>query len=145
MVLKLYNKIKALILYYKDKYIHFIKYSLIGVTGVTLDITIFYLLYQKLGMYYQVANIISVSCGITNNFLLNSFLNFKMKDKLFKRFIQFYSVGLFGLGISAGLLFLFVEQLHIIEIVAKLMTIAVVTIIQFNLNKRITFKGYDKN
>lgn len=145
MVLKLYHKIRALILYYKDKYKYFIKYSLIGVTGVTLDITIFFLLHQKLGMYYQVANIISVSCGITNNFLLNSFLNFKMKDKLFKRFIRFYSVGLFGLGISAGLLYIFVEQLHIIEIIAKLMTIAVVTIIQFNLNKRITFKGYDKD
>ena len=128
-----------------SKHKYFIKYALIGVTGVSIDMFLFYILHKQVGIHYQFANIISVSCGITNNFMLNAFFNFKMKDKLIQRFFQFYSIGLFGLLISAGLLYLFIEQFFIQEIVAKLMTVAVVTIVQFNLNKLVTFRGYNKS
>lgn len=128
-----------------NKYKHFIKYAMIGITGVSIDMVMFYVLNKNVGMHYQLSNVISVSCGITNNFLLNAFFNFKMKDRLLIRFFQFYSIGLFGLLISAGLLYLFVEHFLILEIVAKIMTVGVVTIIQFNLNKIFTFKGYNKS
>ena len=67
--------------YQKNK--RFIVYCLIGFTGVSLDFFIFYLLNNQLGIYYQYANVISVSLGIANNFVLNAFFNFKMLDKFF--------------------------------------------------------------
>ncbi len=91
-------------------------------------------------MYYQYANIISVSCGITNNFILNAILNFKVKDKMFIRFLRFYSIGLIGLIISSGLLYFLIDVFRMIEIISKGCTIFVVVILQYNLNKRITFK-----
>ena len=91
-------------------------------------------------MHYQVANIFSVTIGITNNFFLNAYFNFKVKDKLFNRFIKFYSIGLIGLGISAGILYVLIEMFNFHELASKAIVIVVVSILQFNLNKYITFK-----
>ncbi|OGY45179.1 MAG: hypothetical protein A2744_01325 [Candidatus Buchananbacteria bacterium RIFCSPHIGHO2_01_FULL_44_11] len=124
--------------YQKNK--RFIVYCLIGFTGVSLDFFIFYLLNNQLGIYYQYANVISVSLGIANNFVLNAFFNFKMLDKFFSRFLKFYSIGLLGLATSALCLYLMIEILTLETIVAKILTIFIVTAIQYTLNKKLTFK-----
>ena len=124
--------------YQKNK--RFIVYCLIGFTGVSLDFFIFYLLNNQLGIYYQYANVISVSLGIANNFVLNAFFNFKMLDKFFSRFLKFYSIGLLGLATSALCLYLMIEILTLETIVAKIPTIFIVTAIQYTLNKKLTFK-----
>ena len=125
-------------IYQKNK--RFIVYCLIGFTGVSLDFFIFYLLNNQLGIYYQYANVISVSLGIANNFVLNAFFNFKMLDKFFSRFLKFYSIGLLGLATSALCLYLMIEILTLETIVAKILTIFIVTAIQYTLNKKLTFK-----
>ena len=56
------------------------------------------------------------------------------------RFLSFYSVGLLGLGVSAALLWLFVEILRWNELLSKLVIIFVVTVLQFTLNKCVTFR-----
>ncbi len=129
------NTIKNLYQRYKN----FIKYCVIGFSGAFLDFCLFALLTHFL-IYYQYANAISVTFGITNNFFLNAYFNFKVKDRLFKRFISFYAVGMFGLLISAAMLFVLVETLHTNKIIAKILTIFVITIVQFSLNKIITFR-----
>lgn len=124
------------------RYENFIKYSLIGVTGVALDFSMFAILTKYFNVYYQYANILSVSLGITNNFLLNAYFNFKLTDNLFVRFMKFYSVGLVGLMLSSVCLFVFIEVMLIEGIVAKIVVIGVVAIVQFKLNKIFTFKEY---
>ena len=49
-------------------------------------------------------------------------------------------MGLIGLGISEGMLFLMVTQGEWNEIVSKLISVVVVALVQFVLNKYITFK-----
>ena len=124
------------------RYDTFIKYSLIGVTGVVLDFGMFAILTKYFKVYYQFANILSVSLGITNNFLLNAYFNFKLTDNLFVRFMKFYSVGLVGLMLSTVFLFIFIEVMLIEGILAKIVVIGVVAIIQFKLNKIFSFKEY---
>ncbi len=126
------------------RYREFVVYCLIGGSGVTLDCLVFVGLTMGLGWHYQLANAISVSCGICNNFFLNAFFNFKRTDRLWLRFLSFYSVGLLGLGVSAALLWLFVEVLCWNELIAKLVIIFVVTILQFTLNKCVTFRRTKK-
>ena len=67
-----------------------VRYCVIGVSGATLDALLFYLL-THIGIHYQIANLISVSCGIVNNFFLNAFFNFKTKNRLLFRFCSFCS------------------------------------------------------
>lgn len=128
---------KYILIIYK-RYQRFIKYSIIGLTGATLDFILFLIFNKHFRMYYQLANIISVSVGITNNFILNVKFNFEVKDDLFIRFLKFYSVGIFGLGLTAILLLIMVEMLHWQILVSKMVTILLVPIIQFQLNKTIT-------
>ena len=113
---------------------------MIGCTGATLDFVVYALLTNVAGMHYQFANFFSVSFGIINNFFWNCYFNFKTKDKILKRLVSFYSVGMFGWALSAGCLWLFIEVMSINVLIAKLGTIFFVTVVQFCLNKFITFK-----
>jgi putative flippase GtrA len=123
-----------------QKHCAFVVYCFIGVTGVCLDFLVYYILTQICDVHYQMANAIGVSCGICNNFFWNAFFNFKQKDRLLLRFCSFYCVGLLGLAISALLLWLFIGVLNWHELLSKLLIIFVVTIVQFTLNKCVTFR-----
>lgn len=115
-------------------------YCLIGCTGATLDFAVYALLTHVAGLHYQLANFLSVSFGIINNFVLNRQFNFKTKDKTLARLCSFYAVGMFGWALSAGCLWLFIEKMEMNALVAKLGTIFFVTVVQFCLNKFITFR-----
>lgn len=116
-------------------------YGIIGASCATLDFLIYtLLLYISSGHHILLANSISVTCGIVTSFLLNRQYNFKVKDKLIKRFVSFLTVGIIGLMISSALIIWLVDEMNINMLIAKLMTIIVVSLVQFILNKFITFK-----
>ena len=122
-----------------------IVYGMIGCMGASLDFIIFWLLTNRVGLHYQLSNFVGVLFGITNNFFLNAFFNFKMTDRLFVRFVSFLGVGLTGWGMSAGLLWAFIDRMVMENAYAKLLTILLVTAVQFVLNKFITFRKGAKN
>jgi len=117
-----------------------ILYGIIGGFCAGLDFGIYTALCYWDIMPYLWANTISIHVGIFTSFVLNRSLNFKVKDKVKTRFLSFYTVGLVGLGISTLMLWLMVDMAHWNEIVCKLITIVVVALVQFLLNKHITFK-----
>ncbi len=120
------------------KYNNFISYSLIGVVGTTLDSLTLFSLNEK-GVYYLIAGTIGFSIGVSINFVLNSFFNFKVKDNLVRRFLNYYSVGVIGLIITSFILYIFVDFFSFSLLLAKLIAIISVLFIQYNLNKKITF------
>jgi putative flippase GtrA len=122
----------------------FIKYCIIGCFGVSLDFIVFSVLTNLFDMYYQYANIISVNCGIINNFFWNRTWTFSCKDQSLKRFISFYIVGLIGLFLSSLFLYFFVDIFKFNVLLGKTITIILVVLIQFNLNKYITFTKVSK-
>lgn len=125
----LYSKFRDLILY-----------GIIGCFTSFLDFCVFTILSQHIGIYYLVANCISVLVGITTSFTLNRAYNFKVKDKTKRRFVIFLTVGLCGLGISNFILWIGVDKLKFDETVTKLASIVLVVGFQFFLNKFVTFK-----
>jgi putative flippase GtrA len=122
-----------------QRYRHFFLYQLIGVSGVLLDLVLFLILYNVVGMHEQVATVISTSAGIANNFLLNSFLNFRKRDGMLRRFARFYSVGLLGIALVAALLLVFHTWLGVDANVVKIVSMPVVAIFQFFLNRKWSF------
>lgn len=118
---------------------------MIGCVGASFDFIVFWLLTNRVGIYYQLSNFIGVLFGITNNFFLNAFLNFKTTDRLFVRFASFLGVGLTGWCVSAGLLWAFIDRMGMANTYAKLLTIFFVTAVQFVLNKFVTFRKGAKN
>ncbi|MBQ8124304.1 MAG: GtrA family protein [Kiritimatiellae bacterium] len=123
-----------------EKYRQLIVYCIIGCTGATFDFLVYAILTNAMGMHYQIANFLSVSFGIINNFFWNCYFNFKTKDRILRRLASFYSVGMFGWALSAGSLWLLIAVMGLNTLVAKLGTIFFVTVVQFCLNKFITFR-----
>lgn len=126
-VVNLYNRFRNLILY-----------GIIGAMCAALDFGIYSCL--CLVIPFLLANIISTHVGIICSFLLNRYYNFKVKDKTPQRFVSFYLVGLLGLGLSEVLLYLFVDIFDWSNLLSKLFTIFIVALLQFLLNKYVTFK-----
>ena len=120
-----------------------ILYGVIGCFCAALDFGIFTLLCHYEVMPYLWANVVSVSIGLTVSFMLNRSINFKVKDKTTQRFLSFYVIGLIGLGISSLMLWLMVDMMHWDKMMCKLVAILFVALIQFLLNKFITFRQSD--
>lgn len=129
LIKSLYSKFRNLILY-----------GIIGSCTATLDFLIFTVLTQWTPIHYIIANIISCSSGIFCSFQLNRKYNFKVTDHTIRRMVIFFSVGVFGMFLSSVILHFCIDDLHWNEIVSKLASIVIVVIIQFFLNKYISFR-----
>jgi len=118
---------------------HFILYAAIGCSGVLLDLVLFLVLYNVLNVHEQIATAMSTTAGIVNNFLLNSFLNFRKRDGMLRRFLRFYTVGLMGIGLTTALLGVFSTGLGVDPNIVKVLSLPVVVLFQFTFNKRWSF------
>lgn len=116
-----------------------ILYGIFGSCSALLDLIIFTAL-VRWGMYYMLANSISVLAGISTSFLLNRQYNFKVKDAAFRRFSIFLTIGLIGMLLSNLILYCCIDVMGADEFLSKLLSIVLVALFQFVLNKYITFK-----
>lgn len=135
-------EVKSLIKTLYSKFRNLILYGIIGGFCAALDFGIYAALCYTNIMPYLMANIISVHCGIFCSFFLNRSINFKVKNKPRRRFVSFYAIGLIGLAISEGMLYVMVTLMGLDTVICKLVTVVVVALIQFLLNKYITFRTY---
>lgn len=124
--------------FYK-KFRNLILYGIIGCSTASLDFIIYTLLIHA-GIYYVIANSISVVAGIVTSFFLNRQYNFKVKDNTKRRFVIFLTVGLCGMLLSNLILYICVDLFDLNKIVSKLLSIVLVVILQFIINQYITFK-----
>jgi len=121
------------------RYRNIVLYGIIGSFAALIDFLIFRILTSINGFYYVFANIVSVSVGITISFSLNKRFNFRVFDKVLKRFVVFALIGLSGLLISSVIIFVLVDLFDLNKTLAKAMTIILLALVQFLLNKSITF------
>jgi len=117
----------------------FVKYALVGVVGLVVDMGLFYVFYEILHINYIVSNIMSSSLAVVNNFILNSIFTFKVKNKLFYRFISFFSIALVGMALSSGMLAVMIDGMHLNSMVSKAISVFFVALIQYYVNKKLTF------
>ncbi|MEV6229459.1 GtrA family protein [Saccharopolyspora sp. NPDC003752] len=114
-------------------------YAVIGASGVLLDYLLFLLLFNAAGLHEQLANAISTTAGITNNFVLNTLFNFRKRDRIAVRFLRFYAVGVAGIGLTFVLLQVFSGWLGIDPNLVKAGSLPVVLIFQYSINKKWSF------
>jgi putative flippase GtrA len=78
--------------------------------------------------------------GIVSSFLLNTFVNFRVWDRLKIRVIRFFAVGYVGLALSMLVIHTGVNILNGREMLVKMFSVFIVAIVQFTVNKLFTFK-----
>ena len=135
------EKIKTAI--YSEDFVQLVKYVLIGVLGLVVDFGIYTIL-THFKMNVEIANIISSTCGIINNFLWNSYTNFKVHDRMILRFISYFIVGQITTVFTTVSLFIFVNKLGYPHLIVKIVATFVATLIQFVINKVVTFRKAKK-
>ncbi len=94
------------------------------------------------GMYYMGAAVVSFLFAVTNNFYWNFRWTFKGRAAYRSRrnkYFRFLAISLLNLGFNLLLLRLFVESLEWDKTLAQLVSIGLVSVLNFLLNSRFTF------
>ncbi len=118
---------------------HVVNYVLIGITGIFVDFGIFAILFNLFNINPIVANALSGCCSITSNFTLNALFNFKTRNRLLARFLSFFGIALGGIAITSITLNIFHEGLGVNANIVKFVSLIVIVVVQYNLNKVISF------
>ena len=118
----------------------FLLYCICGGLGVSTDYAIYYLAFTG-GMWYQGANGLGYLAGTLMSFTLNRVFTFGMRDRVLQRLLMFLSIAAVGFAASALLLWVLVQTLGVDPRIAKLLTLPMVVLLQFSLNRRITFRA----
>ena len=117
----------------------FFLYSLLGSIGMLSDFAIFYVIVE-LDVNYQIANAIGYATGTTISFRLHRRITFRVQDRVLIRLILFFVVAGIGYTASTVMLWFFVELSGFNILFSKLMTLPIVALLQYLLNRNITFQ-----
>jgi dolichol-phosphate mannosyltransferase len=127
----------------------FLKFGLVGFSGVFVDMAIFYLLSDASTMGWGLtrSKIIAAEVAVLNNFLWNDLWTFRDlaqqqfgRRKLIKRFVKFNLICLVGIGLNLIILNFLYKNLHINKYLANLIAIAIVTIWNFWFNLKLSWR-----
>ena len=121
----------------------FLLYCVIGASGVTLDFGIYSLLVKSGLLDYQAANAVGYASGTLLSFVLNAKFNFRVADKIPLRLASFFSIAFLGWLVSAGLLHLLIGRFGFDKYLSKLTTLVIVVLLQYNLNRLLSFRKTD--
>ena len=119
--------------------LQFFKYVFLGGIGATVDLLSFYLFTREFSSPL-VANVVSTMLGIITSYLLNSRFTFKRKYN-FNQILSFTGIGFFGILLSTLILWSGVNLISATSLISKVVSMPIVALVQFTLNKHFTFKA----
>jgi putative flippase GtrA len=126
----------------------FARFLIVGVTGTALDFTLLTLLKLWGGLPTLVANTISYSAGIVNNFTLNRLWTFKdsTNPNIVGQFAQYFTINIGGLLLNNFLIWVFEPIFAIVigdefaYLPAKAVASLVAVVFNFLANRYVTFR-----
>ncbi len=118
----------------------FVKFGVVGFSGVFVDFGITYLLREKIKIEQFLANAIGFSVAATSNYILNRIWTYQSQNpEVIVEFSKFFLFSLIGLAINTLILWVLVKKGKWNFYLSKLFAIGVVTIWNFVVNTLITF------
>lgn len=119
----------------------FIKFGLVGASGVVVDFGVTSLLRDVLHLNQYVANSTGFACAVISNYLLNRVWTFRSKNPgVAAEFGRFALVAVVGLALNNAMIYLLNELWHLPFYPAKLVATGVVMVWNFLANYFFTFK-----
>ncbi|MEM9770118.1 MAG: glycosyltransferase [Cyanobacteria bacterium P01_D01_bin.73] len=129
-----------------------LRFGIVGLSGVFVDMAVFYGLRGVLGWGLTRSAILSAEVAIFNNFLWNDRWTFgdisrsqtRFRQKL-KRFLKFNVVCLLGLLLNVTIINILFNRFGVNEYAAKLLAIAAVTLWNFWFNLKLSWRVTEKD
>lgn len=118
----------------------FIRFCIVGFTGLLVDYSFTYLGKEKLEINKYVANGFGFLCAATTNFFLNKFWTFEdhNPDELIQ-YSKYLLIAFIGLGFNTLVIYALVNKKNMNFYLAKLIAIAVAIVWNFTANYNFTF------
>jgi len=140
-----YLKHLSSLMWRKGEYLRFLKFCLVGASGVGVNMGLLWLLTEKAGIPYLGSSAIAIEISIITNFILNNYFTFRQRNEpgvkaFFYRLMKFNIVSLAGLGINLGILGLFTEVFDIYYMLSNLVGIAIAFLWNYLVNTWWTWK-----
>lgn len=118
----------------------FLKFGLVGLSGVIVDFAVTWICKEKLHIQKFVANSIGFTVAASGNYLLNRWWTFQSHNqKVLQEYLGFIAVSVIGLAINNAILWYLHDRCKINFYLAKLFAIGITTIWNFLANYFITF------
>ncbi len=125
-----------------DLLFKFLKFGVVGVSGVVVDFGVTWLLKEQLRLNKYIANSAGFACAVVSNYILNRIWTFHSADPhVGIQFAKFAVVALVGLGMNNAIIFYLTERRGIKFYTAKLVATGVVMLWNFGANYFFTFRS----
>ncbi len=120
--------------------VQFVKFGIVGISNTLLTLAVYTILLKVFDVWYLAASAIGFAVGATNGFLLNRRWTFRehVGDALTP--VRWAIVQGCGLALNEGLLYLFVHDVGLDELLGQVFATAVVTVTTFLVNRAWTFR-----
>lgn len=127
-------------------FVQLIRYGLVSVVALVVDFGGMVLLVELLSVHYLVAATVSFTAGLIVNYVLSRLWVFNESRYRSKagEFIAFSLIGIVGLLLNNGIIWLSVEHVGMHYAVSKVIATGVVFFWNFGLRKIIVFKQIKK-
>lgn len=124
----------------KELLFKFLKFGIVGASGVIIDFGFTYLCKEIFKIQKYVANAIGFTIAASSNYIFNRIWTFHSQNpEIGLEYGKFLFISLIGLGINTLILWISVSKFNKNFYVSKLFAIAVVTIWNFFVNLIFTF------
>ena len=118
----------------------FVKFSLVGFSGVFVDFGITYIFKEKFSVNKYISNSLGFICAATSNYFLNRIWTFQSHDPaILLQYSKFFTISLIGLMLNNLVVFFIHQKGQINFYVSKIFAIALVTLWNFFANYLYTF------
>ena len=125
----------------------FIRFSVVGLIGVAVDLGVFYFLHNQLNLTLTLSAMLSTEVAIINNFLWNDVWTFSYVSQeqqsisqRLQRFFKFNLICFFGLILNSLIVNWVFYKFGVNEYIAKLGAIACVSLCNFWLNLKFNWQ-----
>jgi putative flippase GtrA len=119
----------------------FLKFCVVGFSGLILDFGITWLLKERVRTNRYFANSAGFLVAVVCNYAMNRIWTFASNDpQVTVQFIKFLGIAMIGLGLNNGIILL-LERKNINFYVAKLIAIGIVVAWNFIMNYRFAFNS----
>ena len=123
-------------------FLQFIKFCVVGGTGVVVDFGITFLFKEKLKLNKYIANSMGFMAAASTNYLLNRWWTFRSHDpEVAQQYVQFVGISDIGLILNNIIIYLLNDKARLTFYLSKLIAIGLVTLWNFFMNYYFTFTG----
>lgn len=123
----------------------FLKFCLVGLSGVAVNMSLLWLLTEAGGLFYILSAAIAIETSVVTNFILNDTWTFRDRRvsgvrRVLGRGAKFNLVSIMGLGINMTVLLLLTEGFGVMYLVSNIFGIGAATSWNFLVNRRWTWQ-----